>query len=101
MDVEELQERIDYWDKMRRSRGEWITHGLDYKLLEAARLVANPNIEAAARAIETMALSDGHHSWDYLMQTATLAVAAALAPGEDTMPAVKNQMWPDEHPENL
>ena len=50
-------------------------------LEEAERLVANPNIEAAAKRIWHM--SPCEQSWDYVMQTAVLAIEAAFTAGDE------------------
>ncbi len=88
MDIEELQAAIDRFVSDESLLLDWSKQAIDdlMSLMEAARLVANPNIEAAWKVLTEVV--DIYLGDDEALAFVTDIVAAALTP----------QKTPDEYP---
>ena len=86
--MSDLQNALDFLDEVNNSHSEQgLTGGYVEALLtvvEAARLVTNPNIQAAAEKFVDCdsALATDLTGWDRKLWAAEQAVAAALTPGD-------------------
>ena len=81
MNIEKLQERIDHLDKWAQGRLPPQT-AVDFGyVLEAARLVANPNIEAAHRAMRALMPREWERE-PFPKAFAEIIIEAALTEGD-------------------
>ena len=77
MNIDHLQAELDHWDKSPYNRVTGVA-----TIVKAARLVANPNIEAAHRAMRALMPREWERE-PFPKAFAEIIIEAALTPQED------------------